>query len=843
MIGSEYLLSQDLLTRSIKNLIFRSSSWQISSAMSAQENGEAVMPWLSRGCRDLASRKLWPGVIATFAALTLEFLFVPGVYCQDTRDVEEPKIPAICVRLAANLKAENEDLQETAEASLDTARIQAAIDQCQPSMAVALQSDGANNAFLSGPLELKPGVTLVVRRGVVLFGSRNPREYDVQPGSCGLVNQDGRGCKPLLHASHAPHTGVMGEGTIDGQGGRLLLHSSATWWELAQQAKVEDKKQNCPRIIVVDSSDDFTLYGITLKNSPNFHVLVSRTNGFTAWGVKIDSPATARNTDGIDPSSSTNVTIAYSWIRAGDDNIAIKAGKNGSAAHMTILRNHFYSGHGMSIGSETEGGVSAIRVTDLTIDGADNGIRIKSDVSRGGLVRDVVYQDVCLRDVKNPIILDPFYSKTPGDLVPVYQDIGLRNIHSSGGGKITLRGFDGRHLLQAQFDGVTVDGLKPSDFRAAHARLVFGPGAVSLLSNGADVEVTHATTGEKGEAPQCNLRFVPFPTDNMVIPLQKTAAGGAVVPRESVTAAADGSGDVRSIQEAIDRLSSRGGTVRVKPGTYREVIRVDRPHIRLEGLTEDPAKVVIVYGNSASITGSTFTSATVSVTGDDFYSANITFQNDFSRSHELKTQGSQAVALSVTADRAVFRNVRFLGAQDTLYAASRSCRSETGPCMPARQYFADCYIEGHVDFIFGDAQAMFEHCSIHAIAHPDVMLTAQSKKYPEQESGFVFDRCTVTADPGVGRIFLGRPWRAYASVVFLNSELDQKVAPEGWREWHPGQTERLNTAAYAEYKSTGLGAQPKSREPYSRQLTEDQASKFEGCAFLAGVDGWNPCAK
>jgi polygalacturonase len=795
--------------------------------------------WKSAG--DQAGKARSVVTLAIFVAVALESVCPHTAYPQDTRDVQEPKIPPTCLRLTANLRAERGALSEAAEGSLDTARIQAGIDHCPSGQAVALLPNGSNDAFLSGPLELKGGVTLLVERGAVLFGTRNPREYDVHPGSCGKVNDDGRGCKPLIHVDHAPHAGIMGEGSIDGQGGRLLFQQGSSWWDLAHQAKVENKKQNCPRILVVDASDDFILYGITLKNSPNFHVIVNRTNGFTAWGVKIDAPATARNTDGIDPSSSTNVTIAYSWIRAGDDNIAIKAGKNGPATHMTILRNHFFSGHGMSIGSETEGGVSAIRVVDLTIDGADNGIRIKSDVSRGGLVRDVVYQDVCQRDVKNPIILDPFYSSTPGTLAPVYQDIRLRNVHVSGGGRLTLLGLDGQHLLQAQFDGVAVDGLKPGDLRAAHARFVLGPGTVSFSPSGQDVEATRGGTGEKGEAPQCNLRFIPFPKDDVVVPLQRAAPAGDRTSQTSVTVAADGSGDVTSVQRAIDALSPGGGTVRIKPGTYREPVRVDRPHVHLEGMSDDPAKVVIVYGNSAATTGSTFTSATVSVTGDDFYAANITFQNDFSRTHEQQSQGSQAVALAVTSDRAAFRNVRFLGAQDTLYAASRSCKSETGPCVPARQYFRDCYIEGHVDFIFGDAKAVFDHCTIHAIAHSEVMLTAQSKKYPEQDSGYIFNRCTVTADPGVGRVFLGRPWRAYAWVMFLNSALDGKVAPEGWREWHPGQTDRLATATYAEYGSTGPGAQPALRESHSRQLTGDEAAKYQACAFLAGDDGWNPC--
>jgi pectin methylesterase-like acyl-CoA thioesterase len=353
------------------------------------------------------------------------------------------------------------------------------------------------------------------------------------------------------------------------------------------------------------------------------------------------------------------------------------------------------------------------------------------------------------------------------------------------------------------------------------------------------VQTTQTNSGEKGEAPNCNGRFLSFPS-GATTTLQSSVNQSRVGSVSMVTVAADGSGDSKSVQEGVDALSPEGGVVRIKPGIYRELVRVAKPHVRLEGLGGDAAKVVIVYGNSASITGSTFTSATASITGDDFFSSGITFQNDFSVTHELQPQGSQAVALSVTADRAVFRNVRFLGAQDTLYAGGRSCRSEAGPCLPARQYFRDCYIEGHVDFIFGDSMAVFDHCAIHGIAHPEVLLTAQSKRYPEQQSGFVFDHCKVTADAGVGRVFLGRPWRGYSTVVFLESELDAKVSPQGWREWHAGETERLKTALYAEYKSRGAGAAPASREPYSKQLTEAEAVKYAPAVFLAGQDGWNP---
>ena len=179
----------------------------------------------------------------------------------------------------------------------------------------------------------------------------------------------------------------MGDGVIDGRGGEKMLGSKYSWWDLAEQARPGGGQQ-VPRLIVADHSDNFTLYRITLKNSPNFHVVFNHGDGFTVWGLRIDTPQRlARNTDGVDPGDGAkNVTITHSYIRTGDDNVAIKGGPGG-ATNMTVSHDHFYWGHGMSIGSETNGGVSKIRVFDLSLDGPDNGIRIKSNGSRGGLTR------------------------------------------------------------------------------------------------------------------------------------------------------------------------------------------------------------------------------------------------------------------------------------------------------------------------------------------------------------------------------------------------------------------------------------------------------------------------
>ena len=220
----------------------------------------------------------------------------------------------------------------------------------------------------------------------------------------------------------------------------------------------------------------------------------------------------------------------------------------------------------------------------------------------------------------------------------------------------------------------------------------------------------------------------------------------------------------------------------------------------------------------------------MNVSGDGFRARNLTIQNDY---HLKDPRPSQAVALLITADRAVLENVRLLGAQDTLYAASKKDKQ-------SRQYFKNCYVEGHVDFIFGDAKAFFDHCHIHGIAHDGVMYTAQSKVRPDQDSAYVFDHCLITADPKATGVYLGRAWRPYATVIFMRSRIEGQLDPAGWREWTPGKTDTFSTAYFAEYASTGPGASPTTREPRTHQLTDAQAKAWDRKTFLAGSDGWKP---
>jgi polygalacturonase len=401
-------------------------------------------------------------------------------------------------------------LAEADETKLDTARIQAALDHCAKGQAVALEVAGEANAFLSGPLELRTGVTLLIGKGATLFASRDPKVFETAPGSCGIVNDEpGRGCNPLIAVKNVSSAAVMGDGTIDGRGGAKLLGQTKTWWDLAEEAR-PNRRQQVPRILVADHADDFTIYRITLKNSPNFHVVYNHGDGFTVWGLKIDTPKRlARNTDGVDPGGSKNITITHSFIRTGDDDVAIKGGD--SISHISIIHNHFYYGHGMSIGSETNGGVSSMLVEDLSLDGPDSGIRIKSMGSRGGLVQGITYKDICIRNSPRPIDISAAYSANgpvKGNSPPTFRDVTLQNVRVAGGGKILFDGYDETHRTAVTLDHVWLDS-SPYTYQVSHAD-VHLKDAVNLKIPTATDSTLTGTSGT-GQPASCGDKFVPFP--------------------------------------------------------------------------------------------------------------------------------------------------------------------------------------------------------------------------------------------------------------------------------------------------------------------------------------------
>jgi pectinesterase len=298
------------------------------------------------------------------------------------------------------------------------------------------------------------------------------------------------------------------------------------------------------------------------------------------------------------------------------------------------------------------------------------------------------------------------------------------------------------------------------------------------------------------------------------------------LPAETVVnVAADGSAKFKSVQEAI--MSVPLGTrenpvvIRIAPGTYKELIYLQREKRFFKLVGENATNTVLTFNLYAGITNAegkpigTFKTPSTTIDADDFTAENITFENSAG-------PVGQALAIRVDGDRASFRHCRFLGCQDTILINR------------GRQYFENCYVEGSVDFIFGAATAWFEKCEIHALR--DGYLTAASTPV-DVPFGYVFNRCQITGEPGV-QTFLGRPWRQFASTIYLNCELSDVVRSEGWNDWKkPHETIR-----YAEFNSTGAGANPTNRIDWAKQLSADEAKKITVEKVLGGNDGWNPSA-
>jgi PelA/Pel-15E family pectate lyase len=314
-----------------------------------------------------------------------------------------------------------------------------------------------------------------------------------------------------------------------------------------------------------------------------------------------------------------------------------------------------------------------------------------------------------------------------------------------------------------------------------------------------------------------NIRFIFFAFSVFFSALAAQTAAGQ---KNTITVAADGSGDVKTVGEAIDKVpenNKRRFTIRIKPGVYREQILIPagKPFISIVG--ENAATTVLTFKLSSKEAGSTSGSFAFYVAGHDFYAENVTFENSFGT-------GAQAVAVLSEADRAVFRSCRFLGWQDTLYAKR------------GRQFFVDCYIEGSVDFIFGQAAAVFEKCTVHS--KTDGYVAAPMRFAADEPSGYVFIDSKLTAEASVKGVYLARPWRAFGRTVYLNTEMGAHIRPEGWHNW--GKTENEKTAYFAEYNSKGPGAAAAGRVTWMHRLTKEEARNFEPENFLKGKDGWNP---
>jgi polygalacturonase len=433
----------------------------------------------------------------------------------DARTVTEPVIPASCTVLQAQQAISNGE--PTSETTFDTTTIQSALTNCGSGKAVELTASGGNNAFLIGPITIPAGVTLLVDGGVTVFGSRNPADYQVGTAgsggieACGTVGTAGNGCKALITASSA-NAGIMGYGIIDGRGqDKLLVNGAAatySWWDQAGTAQnTSGGAQNNP-ILLSANAANLILYKITFRNSPMFHVKwsgnSSNKTGFTAWGVKVITPFSARNTDGIDPSGE-NISILNSSISDGDDMIAVSA--SSAASNITIANDNTYSGHGISVGSYTQGGLTNMLVQNImemgtATDRNGGGLRIKTAQDRGGVVQNVTYQNICMANEVSTIYLSPYYNSNSGTDYPTFSNILYRNIHVATEGSVTLQGYANTgatviHPATIFFDNLIFDTLVQNDLSPtpAYLTIALGPGPVtSLLQSLTGTGVTYTSS-------------------------------------------------------------------------------------------------------------------------------------------------------------------------------------------------------------------------------------------------------------------------------------------------------------------------------------------------------------
>lgn len=290
------------------------------------------------------------------------------------------------------------------------------------------------------------------------------------------------------------------------------------------------------------------------------------------------------------------------------------------------------------------------------------------------------------------------------------------------------------------------------------------------------------------------------------------------------TVATDGSGDFTTVQAAINAVPEMRANrtfIHIKPGIYKEKLTLPANKTNISFIGDDALKTILTFDDYAQKKNrfgeniGTSGSSSFFVYGDGFSAENITFENSAG-------PVGQAVAVRIDGDKVCFRNCRFLGFQDTLYPhGDRS-----------RQYYKNCYIEGTVDYIFGFSTCYFEECTLFCktAGYVTAASTPLTSKY-----GFVFKNCSIEGNAPDGSFYLGRPWRPYANVVFLDCKISKVIHPQGWNNW--GNAENEKTAFYAEYNCTGDGANTSKRVTWAKQLTANDLPNYNRNAVLTD---WKP---
>ena len=308
----------------------------------------------------------------------------------------------------------------------------------------------------------------------------------------------------------------------------------------------------------------------------------------------------------------------------------------------------------------------------------------------------------------------------------------------------------------------------------------------------------------------------------LLLLLSVVSAAWAQERQDTIVVSRDGTGNFRTLQEAIESARAFMDytvTIYVRNGVYKEKVIVPSWVENIDIIGEDRDKTIITYDDHANINKmGTFRTYTVKVEGSDITFKNLTIENN-------AAQLGQAVALHTEGDRLKFINCRILGNQDTIYTGAKF----------TRLYFKDCYIDGTTDFIFGPSTALFEDCIIHSKRNSYVTAASTPK---EAKYGYVFKHCKLTAEPGVDKVYLGRPWRPYAYTLFIECELGKHIVSAGWHNW--GKQSNEETARYMEYKNTGEGANASERVAWSKQLTKKEAEAVTVDAIFGTQSNWNP---
>ena len=494
-----------------------------------------------------------------------------------------PDPPEDCILKASRIEPPEGQVlwepQDPAQAmlELDGVRINAALARCS---VVKLVKDGDKNAFLSGNIKVDGGLavpggkTLWIDEGVTLFQSRNPALFQ-QTGNCGAIGvNDSSACLEFITVQGV-RPSLVGRGTIDGQGGEPMVGKDYSWWQASYALRAINGSIGQPNMINLrKGTQGFILYGLTLHNASKFHVKLTSSpvegqspgvcdtepygKGYIVWGITLLTPSKwfnsagyqltpswARNSDGVDPGT-TDIAfcgvIACSTISTGDDQIAIKGGH--WVENLTIAHMKFGTGHGMSIGSETYGshtspdgvvhrGVQNVHVYDMTIDADSravgheahahdfNGIRIKSDESRGGVVTNITYEDICLRDMVNGILISTAYNPLfAGQSYPNFGKISFKNIRgvtckALTPSTVTLDGYNATLRPEITMDNVVFDNINPElSVMAEFAKFHLGPGDVNVfpaLPKGRGVETMSDTRDGTSTPKECKFPKLPAP--------------------------------------------------------------------------------------------------------------------------------------------------------------------------------------------------------------------------------------------------------------------------------------------------------------------------------------------